>query len=280
MRNLTGLVSGFVLVMAGACGGVDVTDDAGIDTPAAVDASPDGSSTIDAPTAIDAAIDAAGNPCDPNSDGLDETASCFAGRTYLRFLNATTVDTYDVFANAGSNPVVRQLTPHQVASVGPVDVGLHAIILRGAANISGEANTMDMSRWSFVGYRSATGALAIAAGAQESPAGCGTDSAPVSFGQFTTLSPEPVVILYTTNGGSTWAAPVSPGLQRGQIFGNGCWSSSLSIQFGVGPAGATVPTKRFAPMTFTGGISYQVMFTDTEIIRIDSLDRVTRHPSA
>lgn len=122
---------------------------------------------------------------------------------------------------------------------------------------------------------SAAQTLTFASGPQLATGACGADQAQVAFGQFTTISSNPAVILYSTNNGTSWTAPISPGLNTGQIFGSGCWTSS-QLLFGIGPAGATTPTVRYAPVTFTGGLTYQLLMTDTEIISIDNLDRVNR----
>jgi hypothetical protein len=75
--------------------------------------------------------------------------------------------------------------------------------------------------------------------------------------------------LPTCSGRGTVAA------DTGAIFGSGCWSPG-QILFGVGPANATTPTVRFAAVSFTATLTYQMMITDTEIIRVDNLDRVDR----
>jgi hypothetical protein len=259
-------VAGLVLALAG-CGSVKSN---------ATDA---GTGNADAPQADAASPDAPVNACDPNGDGLKETASCQSGQTYLRFVNATNADVVSVFANNATNPVVSNLSPGAEFTVGPVDIGLQSLQFRGANQIvaMGEANTTNGSRWTVVAYR-ATGtnsALSFATGVQLAAGACGADQAQVAFGQFTTIAQNPAVILYSTNNGTSWTAPISPGLNTGQIFGSGCWTNS-QLLFGAGPANATTPTVRYAPFGYTGGLTYQVLMTDSEVIRIDNLDRVDR----
>jgi hypothetical protein len=257
------LVAGAAAALAGGCGKV---------TNPNVDAA-----TGDAGQQVDAAIDTPVNLCDPNNDGLKETASCQTGKTYLRFINATASDILSVYANSATSPVTAQLLPKGEFTVGPVDIGLHSLEFRGNQIAMGEVNTMTDTRWTAVAYRGVSGAqtLTFASGSQLATGACGADSAQVAFGQFTSIASNPVVILYSTDNAATWHAPISPGLNTGAIFGSGCWSPG-QILFGVGPANATTPTVRFAPVSFTATLTYQMMITDTEIIRVDNLDRVDR----
>lgn len=260
------VVAGVVLALAG-CGSVKSS---------ATDA---GAGTGDAPQVDAASSDAPVNACDPNGDGLKETASCQSGQTYLRFVNATNADVLSVYANSASNPVVSQLSPGAEFTVGPVDIGLHSLQFRATNQViaMGEINTANGSRWTVVAYRAVDpgGALSFASGPQLPTGQCGADTAQAAFGQFTTIAQNPAVILYSTNNGTSWTAPISPGLNTGQIFGDGCWTTS-QLQFGAGPAGATTPTVRYAPITFTGSLTYQLLMTDSELIQIDNLDRVNR----
>lgn len=259
-------IAGLALALAG-CGSVKSN---------ATDAGP---GAVDAPQTDAASTDAAVDACDPNGDGLKETTSCQTGQTYLRFVNATNADVVSVFANSAANPVVSQLSPGAEFTVGPVDIGLHSLQFKGANQVvaMGEINTTNGSRWTVVAYRGVGQGtpLSFASASQLATGACGPDSAQVAFGQFTTIAQNPAVILDSSNNGATWTAPISPGLNTGQIFGDGCWTNS-QLLFGAGPANATTPTVRYAPIVYTGGLTYQVLMTDSEVIRIDNLDRVDR----
>jgi hypothetical protein len=73
-------------------------------------------------------------------------------------------------------------------------------------------------------------------------------------------------------------APVACGAPR-RPSARGCWGSSNALQYGAGPAGATTPTIQYESVTFTGGLTYQLLMTDARIIEIDNLNRVNALPA-
>jgi len=221
--------------------------------------------------------------CDANGDGLDESPTCITSPVYLRFVNATPSYTFDVYVTGAAKAVTTGLAAYQVVTVGPVQAKLLDYEFRtsGVVPVAGEVNLVANNRYSLVAYVDPTTTvptLKTNSGTQLTAGGCGTSSAQVAFGQFTTLTPNPVVILYTTTGGTSWVAPISPGLGVGQIFGSGCWNGGSSIQFGSGPAAATTPTYKYQALSFTSGLTYQLLMTNDRMIVIDNLDRVTNMP--
>ncbi len=222
-------------------------------------------------------------PCDSNSDGLDDTASCVTSPVYLRFVNATASQTFDVYVTGATSPVTTGLAAYQVKTVGPVQAKLLDYEFRtsGVAPVTGEVNLLANNRYSLVAYLDPTTTvptLKTNSAPQLTAGGCGSTGAQIAFGEFTTLKPAPVVILYTTNGGTSWTPPISPGLSVGQIFGSGCWNGGTALQFGAGPASATTPTVKYQAVTFTDTLTYQLLMTDDRIIEIDNLDRVSNLP--
>ena len=221
--------------------------------------------------------------CDANGDGLDESPTCITSPVYLRFVNATPSYTFDVYVTGAAKAVTTGLAAYQVVTVGPVQAKLLDYEFRtsGVVPVAGEVNLVANNRYSLVAYVDPTTTvptLKTNSGTQLTAGGCGTSSAQVAFGQFTTLTPNPVVILYTTTGGTSWVAPISPGLGVGQIFGSGCWNGGSSLQFGSGPAAATTPTYKYQALSFTSGLTYQLLMTNDRMIVIDNLDRVTNMP--
>lgn len=222
-------------------------------------------------------------PCDSNGDGLDDTASCVTSPVYLRFVNATASQTFDVYMTGATNPVTTGLAAYQVKTVGPVQAKLLDYEFRtsGVAPVTGEVNLQANNRYSLVVYLDPTTSvptLKTNSAPQLVTGACGSTGAQVDFGEFTTLKPAPVVILYTTKDGTSWTPPISPGLSVGQIFGSGCWNGGTAIQFGAGPAAATTPTVKYQAVTFTNTLTYQLLMTDDRIIEIDNLDLVSNLP--
>ena len=222
-------------------------------------------------------------PCDSNGDGLDDSASCVTSPVYLRLVNATATQAFDVYVTGATNPVTTGLAAYQVKTVGPVQAKLLDYEFRrsGVAPVTGEVNLLANNRYSLVAYldpSTTVATLKTNSAAQLTAGGCGSTGAQVDFGEFTTLKPVPVVILYTTNGGTSWTPAISPGLGVGQIFGSGCWNGGTALQFGAGPASATTPTVKYQSVTFADTLTYQLLMTDDLIIEIDNLDQVSNLP--
>jgi hypothetical protein len=221
-------------------------------------------------------------PCDTTGDGLDDAASCVTSPVYLRLANATATETFDVYVPGATNPVKAGLEPYQVSMVGPVQAKVLDYEFRasGLSPVRGQVTLAANGRYTLVAYLDPTTTvptLETTAAPQMAPGTCGA-GAEVDFGELTSLTPTPVVVLYTTNGGTSWTPAISPGLASGQIFGSGCWIGGTSIQFGAGPAKAATPTDRYQAVTFTDTLTYQLLMTDDGIIEIDSLDHVTSVP--
>jgi hypothetical protein len=218
-------------------------------------------------------------PCDTTGDGLDDVASCVTSPVYLRFVNATSTETFDVYVSGATNPVRAGLGAHQVSVVGPVQAKVLDYEFRasGVSPIRGEVTLAANGHSTLVVYLDPTTTLPVLktnAATQMAPGMCGA-GAQVDFGDFTTLTPTPVVVLYMTNGGTSWTPALSPGLTVGQILGSGCWNSGTSIQFGAGPTRAATPADTYQALTFGYGQTYQLLMTDDGIIAIDNLDHVT-----
>jgi hypothetical protein len=195
-------------------------------------------------------------------------------------VNTTSNVTFDVWVTGASNPVTTNLVPYQVFTVGPVQATLldYEFHASGISPVTGEVNLTANNLYTVAVYEdTASPQLKSTSATQLTAGGCGSDQAQVQFGQFTSIAQNPVVILYAN--GASWVAPISPGLNTGQIFGDGCWGSSNALQYGAGPAGATTPTIQYQSVTFTGGLTYQLLMTDARIIEIDNLNRVTALPA-
>jgi hypothetical protein len=214
-------------------------------------------------------------PCDTNGDGLIDNPTCVTNPTILRFVNTSRNDIYNVTISGGTNPAVVGLGPGQVTVIGPVQAGLldytFTEVTTGEST-SGEVVTNANQRTSIVAYRGPGNALGNGSAEQLQPGGCGSDSGQVAIGQMTSQSPNPVPVWYSSSGlTGPWNMPISPGLNTGQIFGDGCWTGNLSLNFAAGANQAI----KYAAVTFTGGLTYQLLMADNQIIRIDNLDRVS-----
>ena len=159
-------------------------------------------------------------PCDTTGDGLDDAASCVAAPAYLRFVNASSTETFDVYVTGATNPVTVGLGPHQVGAVGPVQAKVLAYEFRasGLSPVRGEVTLEANGHFTLVAYLDPTTApptFKTNAAPQMTPGLCGA-GAQVDFGEFTSLTPAPVIVLYATSGGTSWTPAVSPGLAVGQ----------------------------------------------------------------
>jgi hypothetical protein len=219
---------------------------------------------------------AGASPCDSNGDGLDEVASCVTAPAYLRFVNATSSETFDVYVTGAAHPVATGLTAYQVATVGPVQAKLLDYQFRasGTSRLTGETSLQANDHMTLIAYRdpAADGGTLATNAAPQPLAGACASGAEVDVGNFTTLAPTPVVVLYTTGQATSWTPAVSPGLAIGQIVDSSCWNAGPSIQFGAGP------TYKYQALTFTNALVYQLLMTDDRIIAIDGLDRVSYLP--
>ncbi len=223
-------------------------------------------------------------PCDSNGDGLDDVASCLTAPVNLRFVNATSSETFDVYVTGAANPVATGLAAYQVATVGPVQAKLLDYQFRTpggspASQLTGETNLQAYSHVTLIAYLDPTadaGTLATISALEPPVGNCGA-GAEVAIGDFTTLPP-PVVVLYAAAPATSWTPAVSPGLGVGQIVDTSCWNAGPALQLGAGPTVAATPTYEYQAVTFTNALAYQLLMTDDRIIAIDSLDRVSYLP--
>ncbi|HLK88787.1 MAG TPA: hypothetical protein VKZ18_02775 [Polyangia bacterium] len=224
----------------------------------------------------------AGLACDTNGDGLDDAPTCVTAPVTLRFVNATATDNFDVWIPGAAAPVAAALAPFAVATVGPVQARAFGWQFRRAdgAQATGSASPGSGTHDTIVVYASpATSPPSLATSWAPQPVpgqgGCAPNASSVVFGDFTTLLPAPVVVLFATNGGADWTPAVSPGLAVGEVAGSGCWTQSTPVVIGAAPAGATHAARAWEAATFGGLHSYQLLLTDTRAIVIDDLDAVS-----
>ena len=231
---------------------------------------------------------AGGSSCDSNGDGLDDVASCVTAPASLRLVNATSSQTFDVYVTGALHPLTTGLAPYQVVVVRPVQAKLldyefrasGASATSGNSKLTGETNLQISGGTTVLVYLAPTsnaGTLATNAAAQP-PVGACPSGAEIAIGDFTSLTPTPVVVFYSAGQAVSWTPAVSPGLEGGQIVDTSCWNAGPSIRFGAGPAGAGSPTFQYQAVVFTSSFSYQLLLTDDHIIEIDNLDQVSSFP--
>ena len=229
-----------------------------------------------------------GPSCDSNGDGLDDVASCVTAPASLRLVNATSSQTFDVYVTGALHPLATGLAPHQVVVVGPVQAKLLDYEFRasgssaapGSSKLTGETNLQTSGGTTLIVYldpTSTAGTLATNA-APQPPVGTCPAGAEIAIGDFTSLTPTPVVVFYSAGPAGSWTPAVSPGLGSGQIVDTSCWNAAPSIRFGAGAAGAAGPTVQYQAVVFASSLSYQLLLTDDRIIEIDNLDRISNLP--
>ena len=102
--------------------------------------------------------------------------------------------------------------------------------------------------------------------------------AEVAIGDFTTLSPTPVVVFYSAGQAVSWTPAVSPGLGVGQIRRHLVLERGPVDPIRRRPRGRRSPTFQYQAVVFASSLSYQLLLTDDRIIEIDNLDQVSNLP--